>query len=441
MASLNKIDISGTTYNVSPSPTGTLDTSLYISNDVDQEDASSYNTISKVTVTTDNNASIFSKLTGMIANIRFLYNKLGVLIEDNTYGTISGDTLNLSTSVQSHSHTVDDLPITNININSNNYIPTSALVYNMNERINEIIAKYNTLGKQITTSSAIGGIQASTAIASNTTLRNIIKQLLVRNFDAYSYSSLGTWSSEADCNNFFKTYTAENGWAGLKLGNYVKIQDGSFNRQWMIAGFNCELNRTAATGQSYNNGYGIMLTPADNVLYLTDGVQWNTSKSFTGGYAASNANTKCTDTYNVLKPICGYHIVSRRVYLSNGVDSTTLKANSATSTTRYLTLISLNQIGRSSNNIYDTGEANYKLPVFNYHTVNFSSKMYWTRNIEDVSGWGNNTSYWCAVIPSSSYSSPSSTKYITCTHTESTFTVDGESVTQKIGIRPVMYLR
>lgn len=441
MSSLHKFNVSDTTYHVSPSPTGTLDTESYISNDVNQEDAISYNSINKVTIL-DNNASIFGKITGMLANVRFLYNKLGILTEDNTYGTVSGTTLNLDTPVDSHSHTVSDLPVTNININSNSYVPTSSLVYNMNEKLNETIDKYNTLGEQITTDSAIGGIQSGTTIASNTNILNIIKQLLVRNFNAYEYKSIDEWSSAADCDNFFSQYNPENGWAGLKLGNCVKINDSTHHAYWMVAGFNCELNRTAATGQSYNNGYGIMLIPAATALYW-NGSQWNTSKDFTGGYASSNVNTICNSTvYNLMKAICEYHIVSRRVYLSNGVNATTLKPNSVTSTTRYLTLPTLTQlIGGNTNNIYNNGEANYKLPVFDYHTRNLSQRPYWTRNIEDVEGWGNNTSYWCGFIPSSEYSNPSATRYITCTSSSTSVTIDGESVSQGICIRPIMYLR
>ena len=75
MSSLNKIQISENTYEISPSPDGTLD-AKYTSNDSDQQAAMSYTNVERIT-TQDNNSSIFSKLTHMIRNIRYLYNRLG----------------------------------------------------------------------------------------------------------------------------------------------------------------------------------------------------------------------------------------------------------------------------------------------------------------------------------------------------------------------------
>lgn len=76
MSSICKLKISGDNYDISPSPTGTLNGSGFTSNDAAQSLATSYTAVDPIT-TSDTNATIFSKITNMIKNIRFLYNKIG----------------------------------------------------------------------------------------------------------------------------------------------------------------------------------------------------------------------------------------------------------------------------------------------------------------------------------------------------------------------------
>lgn len=101
MGSINKMKISDVTYDISPSPTGTLDTTSdvkFISNDVSQESATSYVATNKIEAS-ESNSGIFSKITTMIRNIRFLYNKLGSTNISDIGDTVTGSIVNLKSDL------------------------------------------------------------------------------------------------------------------------------------------------------------------------------------------------------------------------------------------------------------------------------------------------------------------------------------------------------
>lgn len=139
MASVDKIKVGTTTYDVSPSKNGTL--TGYTSNDAASPTA--WSSVNAIT-TSDTNSSIFSKVTTMIKNVRWLYNKLGTTdFSSIGDGTVSGALSSLNSSLSgkaasSHSHTVSDLPVSNTQTNSTSYIPTSALVYSMQQQITSL---------------------------------------------------------------------------------------------------------------------------------------------------------------------------------------------------------------------------------------------------------------------------------------------------------------
>lgn len=80
MASVNKVKIKTDIYDISPSPNGTLDTTTannkFESSDVAQSSAISWTNVDPLAAT-ETNKSIFTKITQMIKNIRFLYNIIG----------------------------------------------------------------------------------------------------------------------------------------------------------------------------------------------------------------------------------------------------------------------------------------------------------------------------------------------------------------------------
>ena len=300
----------------------------------------------------------------MVKNVRWLYNKLGT-DDFSTTGsdTVTGALSNLQSGLNgkaesSHSHTTDTLPVSNNQVNSVNYIPTSALLYSMSQRAEDI--------------------QSVVVYA---------KSILDEPNKRYESVSLGTWSSISDVATFLSKYTHDNGYydsttgTKLKLGNYVTISDGTYNVDWEIAGFDMESGQLAADGSIYDNGYGICMIPKTQVT--TD--VWNTSDTTTGGYISSRMHTTVLPgIVNKLKKVLGTHVVNRNVLLSSTVTGN--NSSAYTWTTAGATLMSIGQMTgtfASHRNKYDDGEANYKLPLFNYEAFKTGS-TFWSRGVGDI---------------------------------------------------------
>ena len=186
--------------------------------------------------------------------------------------------------------------------------------------------------------------------------------------------------------NFCNTYNHTNGYNGLKLGQRIKINDGTYNEDWYIAGFDMEHNRYASDNTLYNNGYGICLIPKSN---LTEDKWYNSAVSgIAVPYIRSIIHTSTLPTIaNNLKNVLGSHLINRNVLLSSGLDSSVESkeygncVNSYTWTTSYCTLMSLQQVSGFGMYTYNTsasgshminydkygiGEANYMLPLFSF---------------------------------------------------------------------------
>ena len=354
MASIDKVKVGETTYDISPSKDGTLNG--YTSGD--SASPSSWSSVNAISAS-DTNATIFNKLTTMVKNVRWLHAKLG----DSDFSatgqdTVSGALVSLKTGLgnkadSDHSHTVADLPVTSNQSNSTSTIPTCALLYSMNQELDALEESANNI-------------------------INIIDDPNKR----YESKNLGTWSSTSDVTTFLTRFNNSNrysyGATKLKLGNYVTISDGTYNAVWEIAGFDCEHNQTAADGTVYDNGYGICLIPKTQVTTC----EWNNSNDTDGGYKSSLMhNSGLRSIVIILKNVLGTHIVNRNVLLSSTVTSG--KSSAYTWTTADATLMSIGQMTgtfASHNNKYDDGEANYKLPLFNYEEYKTGSS-FWSRGV------------------------------------------------------------
>ena len=400
MSSIDKVKVGDTTYDVSPSASGTLNG--YTSNDEGTPPA--WDEVSEVS-SGDTNSTIFSKLTGMVKNVRWLYSKLGTadisIIGD---GTVTGGLNEVYNGLNgkaelSHTHTVSDLPVTNdTQANAATLIPSSAAVYSLRTLMSEL-------------STEIAELEELTAIPTDDPNTR------------YESKDLGTWSSVADVDTFMSQYNHDSNYSYrgtlLSLGNYVTIQDGTYNKQWVISGFDMEHNQTAADGTVYDNGYGICMIPK---TIVTTG-RWSNTGSISGGYKSSTMHkTTLPNIVTNLKTVLGTHVVNRNVLLSSAVNGS-YNSSAYTWTTADATLMSIGQMNGTfavNGTKYDDGEANYKLPVFNYMQFRIDSD-FWSRGIK-----GKYTRMYLAwnVNNSSLPGSLSST-----------------NVFNIIGVRPLIYLR
>lgn len=399
MPNVDHVRVGSTSYDISPSPTGTLATGTggFSSSDVAQASATSWTNVDQIT-TSDNHASIFTKITQMVKNVRYLYNVLGT-------GFSTGSTVKNQIdgkAAANHSHKVAQLPTSSIQVNSNDYIPTSALIYSMNQTLTSLNDASNkvSLGKDIFTMHEVGGIPDCSLLNRDTSIQSIIIKMLGDNsshdFDTstpntrYKVKNLGTWSSIKDVDNFLSKCNHATGYYGATIGSYVTIKDGTYNKQWIIAGFDCEYNHKVldvdgSTSIIKDNGYGICLIPKSGLTKVRITIERPDTST---GYYGSNMNKNILPTVaNNLKKVLGNHLVERNVILSSSLNNNSpYYANGCKWTTAYCTLMSVGQItGKFANNRnkYDDGEANYKLPLFNYETWSFDANLTWLRNIYD----------------------------------------------------------
>lgn len=206
--------------------------------------------------------------------------------------------------------------------------------------------------------------------------------------ERYKSVNLGTWSSVSDVDTFLSRFnhstSYKDGSTKLSLGNYVTIQDGTYNAVWLIAGFDMEHNQTAADGTTFDNGYGICLIPQTRITTAS----WNASNTLTGAYKSSTMhNTHLPGIVTKLQGVLGSHLIQRNVLLSSSVNGF-YYSNAYTWTTAYATLMSAGQMTgtfAANRNIYDDGEANYKLPIFNFTDFKTGSQ-FWTRGVYGYSG-------------------------------------------------------
>ena len=359
IATVDKVKIGGTTYDMSLSGSGTLNTDSTRGTVYSSGDASSSTAWTAVdaATTSDTHATLFNKFTTMMKNIRYLYYKLGTTDFSAAGSDVSTALANLQNNkaASSHSHTTADLPVSAQQVDSASYIPTSSLVYSMQEEIDAL----------------------------NDAIDAIVYTIDDPNERTVSETAIATWNSASDVDTFLNRYNRANAYRvsvtdRLAAGNLITINDGTYNAQWYIAGFDLEYSQTAADGTVYNNGFGIMLVPKTQI----GTGQWNTSNTTAGGYYGSYMrNTVLPGRKNSLATILGSHMVNRNVLLSNTAAAGT--QSSYTWTTDYLTLMSIGQMTgtfSSNSNKYDDGEANYKLPVFNSLTKATGS-TFWSRGV------------------------------------------------------------
>ena len=200
----------------------------------------------------------------------------------------------------------------------------------------------------------------------------------------------------SDIDTFLSRFNHENNYCDgeytLNIGDEFRTLNGI---SFVIAGFDLEHNRKAEDGTVYDNGYGIMLYPRA----FSDNGYWNTDNTTSGGYINSLAHNKANNIGITMKNnILGTHLVNRNVLLSSSIDSEGF-ANAYTWTTAYGTLPSLGQLKGIFSNFsgFDQGEANYKLPLFNY--INFYPWYdIWTREIYKK----ENSDYYATYIKSHS---------------------------------------
>ncbi len=202
----------------------------------------------------------------------------------------------------------------------------------------------------------------------------------------YRGKNLGTITS-SNIDAFLTEHKVSSGvFEDLYVGDIITIQDGTYNAQWLIAGFNTELNK-GDTALTTNH---ISLIPVSKLL----DAPMNSSHTTSGGYKGSIMHSTTLPTVAAnLKNALGSHLLNRRVLLSNATATGTSMAGAGYSgyssnwewCSAYCTLMTEVQCYGStvfSSSFFDVGEGYEKLPIFNFiHPVTFARVTFWLRAV------------------------------------------------------------
>ena len=214
---------------------------------------------------------------------------------------------------------------------------------------------------------------------------------------------LGTFT-KAEFDAFLVEHKVSSGvFEDLYLGDYFVIQDGTYNVEWMIAGFDCGIN----SGDTPFTANSLALIPRGaGFLY---GTPMNSTNTTAGGYAGSEMHALLNGTvYNNLKNGFGDHILKRRVLLTNSVDTSVVApgftgwtgcANGCARYDSYVTLMTEVQVYGSTVwcGGFDTGEGYEKLPVFNFISpVQYSRGDFWLRGVASSTLFAHVSAYGAA---------------------------------------------
>ena len=227
----------------------------------------------------------------------------------------------------------------------------------------------------------VGGLPDCSSFSADTSIQSIIIKILGDSTSLdnnttppntrYEVKNLGTWNNYDDVDKFLKNCSHYTGYYGASIGSTITIKDGTYNKTWVIVGFDCEHNKTASDGTPYDNGYGIFMIPTESLFkYDNGGMSFSSGYMNTGVHRKINTELSSFASYNsVLRD----HLIKRKMLLSNSAN-VGYNTTGYEWTTDYGALMSAGQITGTfgaNNTVYDDGEANYKLPYFNFNTWQF----------------------------------------------------------------------
>ena len=227
----------------------------------------------------------------------------------------------------------------------------------------------------VNTYATITQLNAKAPLASNAGAHNGI----------FRGKNLGTITS-ANIASFLSEHEVSTGkFTGLYVGDEITIQDGTYNAVWLIAGFDTEYNK----GDTAFTTHHITLIPK-TPLYSD---QMNSTDTTAGGYKGSAMHTtKLPALATKLQTALGAHLLTHRAIISNAVNTEAAPGGSSIwkgmasgwewTDVKCVLPTEAQVYGGTvfSSSGWDTGEAEQKLPVFNFiNPVQFSRWGFWLR--------------------------------------------------------------
>ena len=175
MPQVDQIQIGTTTYEILQSSDATF---TGTSNDVADASASSWTSVAALS-SSETNGSIFTKISSMFKNIRFLYKRLGTSDISSLGSTVTAaiTSLNTNKAAKDHTHDTSSLKtasgaalISTSQTSDDSRVPSAKLVYNMNTILSEINNERSSYVTKlgITNNSTITLYHVNTSVSSGT---------------------------------------------------------------------------------------------------------------------------------------------------------------------------------------------------------------------------------------------------------------------------------
>ena len=207
----------------------------------------------------------------------------------------------------------------------------------------------------------------------------------------YRGKNFGTFTSLSAVEQFLSDHGVSTGlFNDLYLGDYFKVQDGTYNVEWEIAGFDTYYQK----GDTAFTNHHIALIPKTNLLTS----KMNDTNDTTGGYYNSYMHQSVIPTIDTnLATILGNHLLARRALLSNAMNKDLTSGAGAGwmgSTTGWgwytvksclMSEVAVYGSKVSSSSLYDIGEDCERLPIFQFKGHSYTRQWFWLRAVVSAS--------------------------------------------------------
>lgn len=201
---------------------------------------------------------------------------------------------------------------------------------------------------------------------------------------------IDTWNSASDVEDFLTEHEVSTGkFTGLKVGQRIKINDGTYNKEWFIAGFDLDYKLgTASSSPYYISQHHICLIPTG---ILANG-SMNGTATTSGGYKGSVMYTTTLPAIaTTLQTVLSTHLLEQCLEISSLVSSTTGTSQMSERAKQYISLMTECQVFGFSlhGNKFDNGWNTMKLPIFNFIHSSMGNDIqiypYWLRSVAGTS--------------------------------------------------------
>lgn len=237
-------------------------------------------------------------------------------------------------------------------------------------------------GKQI-----VEALNKQTEAITSKGIMDIINTQGLSHNGIYRGKNFGTFASVSAVQQFLSDHGVSTGlFKDLYIGDYFKIQDGTYNVEWEIAGFDTYLHKDDSNFATHH----LALIPKTNLTAS----KMNNTNDTAGGYANSYMHKTVIPAVDAnLTKVLGDHLLSRRAYLTTTVNKD-IASNAGAGwkgastagdwfTVKSCLMSEVAVYGSTifSSSFYDTAEDCERLPIFQFKGHSYTRQWFWLKAV------------------------------------------------------------